>query len=100
MRDDQMVGYVRLAEYAFSLGRSIAYGYVRGPEGGRITKKFLSSGTWQLEVMGKRFPASLHLRPPFDPQNLRVKGIYGEKLAGNKVSGWRTGAFFGSQHSV
>ncbi|XP_063887251.1 sarcosine dehydrogenase, mitochondrial-like [Scylla paramamosain] len=77
VRDGEVLGYVRRAEYAFSLGRAIAYGYVRRPEGGRVTKEFLSSGTWQLEVMGKRLPASLHLKPPFDPQNLRVKGIYG-----------------------
>lgn len=78
IRDNQVVGYTRRAEYAFSLDRAIAYGYVRHPEGGPVTKKFLSSGTWELDVMGERFPVALHSRPPFDPSNLRVKGIYKE----------------------
>lgn len=77
VRDGAVLGYVRRADYAFSLGRAIAYGYVRRPDGGRVTKEFLSSGTWQLEATGERLPASLHLKPPFDPQNLRVKGVYG-----------------------
>ena len=79
VRDDEVMGYVRRAEYAFSLGRAIAYGYVQRPGGVEVTKEFLSSGTWHLEVMGKRLSASLHLRPPFDPRNLRLKGIYGGK---------------------
>lgn len=76
IRDNQVVGYTCRAEYAFSLDRTITYGYVRHPAGGPVTKEFLNSGTWQLEVMGERFPATLHLTPPFDSQNLRVKGIY------------------------
>lgn len=76
IRDNQVIGYTRRAEYAFSLGRSIAYGYVRRPDGGPVTKKYLNSGTWQLEVMGERFPVTLHFSPPFDPLNLRIKGIY------------------------
>lgn len=77
-RNGEVLGYVRRAEYAFALGRSIAYGYVSHPEGEKVTNDFLKSGTWQLESMGKMLDANLHIRPPFDPKNLRVKGLYDE----------------------
>lgn len=76
VRDGQVVGYARRAEYAFALNRAIAYGYVRRPDGGVVTKEFLNSGTWYLESMGVSHPATQHTRPPFDPKNLRVKGVY------------------------
>ena len=68
LRNGQRVGYVRRAAYAFTLDRAIASGYVQRPEGGRVTKEYLSNGTWQLEVMGKCYPAILHLQPPFIPK--------------------------------
>ena len=71
VRDGQIVGYARRAEYAFALGRAIAYGYVQRPEGGPVNKEFLSSGTWHLQSMGETLPATVHIRPPFDPKNLR-----------------------------
>ncbi|XP_047482490.1 sarcosine dehydrogenase, mitochondrial-like [Penaeus chinensis] len=77
-RNNEVLGYVRRAEYAFYLGRAIAYGYVERPDGERITSDFLKSGSWQLEAMGTMLDASLHVRSPFDPKNLRVKGLYSE----------------------
>lgn len=80
-RDGQPVGYVRRAEYAFALGRAIAYGYVRNPEGGKVTNDFLKTGTWQIESLGEMLDSTLHIRPPFDPKNLRVKGLYQQEAA-------------------
>ncbi|XP_037773436.1 sarcosine dehydrogenase, mitochondrial-like [Penaeus monodon] len=77
-RNNEVLGYVRRAEYAFYLGRAIAYGYVERPDGNRITNDFLESGSWQVEAMGTMLDASLHVRSPFDPKNLRVKGLYSE----------------------
>lgn len=75
-RDGQFVGFVRRAEYGVSLGTSVAYGYVRAPDGGVVDKEFLSSGKWSLERMGVDLPATLHLRHPFDATNDRIKGNY------------------------
>lgn len=75
-RNGEPVGYIRRAEYAFALGRPIAYGYVHNPSEGKVTSDFLESGRWQLESMGETFDATVHIRPPFDPKNLRIKGIY------------------------
>ncbi|XP_064088685.1 sarcosine dehydrogenase, mitochondrial-like [Macrobrachium nipponense] len=75
LRDDQPLGSVRRAEYAFSLGRTICYGYVRHPGNEGITRDFLESGTWNIESMGEVLEASLHTKHPFDPKNMRVKGL-------------------------
>ena len=47
--------------------------YVTHPEGGRLTADWLKSGQYQLESMGQRYQASIHLKSPFDSDNSRVK---------------------------
>lgn len=86
-RDGEIVGYIRRAEYAFTLGRSIAFGYVQRPDGGPVTTDFLKNGRWQLESMLNLFDATLHVRSPFDPKNLRVKGIYDSDPVVHTASG-------------
>ena len=44
-----------------------------------VTSAWLKEGAYELEVMGKRFPATLHLRTPFDPKNKRLQGDYSEQ---------------------
>ncbi|KAK7075104.1 hypothetical protein SK128_005196 [Halocaridina rubra] len=77
-RDGKPVGYIRRADYAFALGRSLGYGYVQHPDKSIVTNDFLKSGTWKIESMGEYIDATVHIRPPFDPKNLRVKGLYEE----------------------
>ncbi|RXG68843.1 Sarcosine dehydrogenase, mitochondrial [Armadillidium vulgare] len=76
LRDGEPVGYVRRAEYAFYLGTSIARGYVKNPSGSEVSKEFLNTGKWKIDVMGETHPITVHLTSPFDPKNLRIKGIY------------------------
>ncbi|KAK3861533.1 hypothetical protein Pcinc_032521 [Petrolisthes cinctipes] len=78
-RDGHVVGYVRCAQHAFTLGQVIAYGYVQQPDGGPVTRDFLSTGDWQVEARLKHLPVTLNLTHPFDPQNLRLKGIYSDQ---------------------
>ena len=75
-RGNEIVGFLRRAEYAFYLGKSIAYGYVSKPDGSVVKKDFLSTGIWEIENKGERYPVEVHLKPPFDSQNKRIKGIY------------------------
>lgn len=75
-RDDQVVGFLRRGEFGFSLNCSIGFGYVRHPEGKTVNKKYLQSGHYQIEVMGNRYDATLHINSPFDPDNHRLKGDY------------------------
>ncbi|XP_057662190.1 sarcosine dehydrogenase, mitochondrial [Diorhabda carinulata] len=75
-RDDVIVGILRRGDYGFSLDSSIGIGYVQHPNGKVIDDEYLKSGTYQIEVRNKKYPATLFLKSPFDPQNLRVKGQY------------------------
>ncbi len=79
-RDGEVVGYIRTAEYAFAIDKSMAYGYITHPQGEAVTLDYLRAGTYQIEHIGKQYSANLHLRSPFDPKNKRVKGIYDEPL--------------------
>uniref|UniRef100_A0A1Y1MDL9 Sarcosine dehydrogenase, mitochondrial n=1 Tax=Photinus pyralis TaxID=7054 RepID=A0A1Y1MDL9_PHOPY len=75
-RDDQIVGYLRRAEYGYYLKSSIGTGYIRHPKNKKVTEEYLSKGQYEIEVMGKRYPATLHLKSPFDPKHQRVAGHY------------------------
>ena len=81
-RDGVPCGIVRSTAYGHTLGRSIVTGYVDCPDGlPKITPKWLREGAWS--VGSKReatLPASLHLKPPFDPDGKRIKGEYEEAM--------------------
>ncbi|KAJ9576450.1 hypothetical protein L9F63_006663 [Diploptera punctata] len=80
VRDDQVVGYLRRGEYSYSFGLPIGLGYVKHPEGRRISSSFLSEGHYQIEVMAKRYDATMCINSPFDPNGKRMLGIYDEPL--------------------
>nr|CAG4640629.1 EOG090X014D [Eulimnadia texana] len=75
-RNGEAVGYLRRADYAFTLGKSIGYGYVSDPSAESVTPDFIRSGEYHIESMGKKYKAKIHLKSPFDPENKRVKGFY------------------------
>ncbi|GLH06647.1 uncharacterized protein GBIM_12121 [Gryllus bimaculatus] len=79
-KDGNVVGYLRRGDYGYALGASIGSGYVRHPEGRRITSDFITNGHYQVEVMGKRYDAIPFVKSPFDPQSKRPRGIYDEPL--------------------
>jgi len=78
-KDGEVVGYVRRADYAFHMDYPICYGYVHHPQGEKVTNKWLSEGSYQIEVLGQLYPANLHLKSPFDSKNLRIQGHYDEE---------------------
>ena len=54
----------------------VCYGYVKHPEGEVVTPKYLKAGSYTIDAMGEHYPATLHMKPVFDPKKNRVKGIY------------------------
>jgi 4-methylaminobutanoate oxidase (formaldehyde-forming) len=70
-RDDRPVGYVRAASYGFTLGGAVGLAMVEAGE--PVTAAYLSSGTWDIEIAGSRYPARVSMRPLYDPDNLRIK---------------------------
>lgn len=71
-RDGEILGYISSGAYGFTLGRSVGMGYVR--HAGGVTKDFVESGDWDIEIACERFPAEASLRAFFDPTGERAKG--------------------------
>ncbi|KAL6073063.1 Sarcosine dehydrogenase [Balamuthia mandrillaris] len=79
LRDGEVVGFVRRAAFGFSIDKNVAYGYVSRKDGGVVDKEWLEAkqDRFEIECLGKKIPAVLHSGgAPFDPKNLRIKGIY------------------------
>jgi len=75
-RDDVCVGDVRAATYGHSLGGAVGLALVTHPDsanGGVVNKKYLTTGNWQAEIAGKRYPIVLSLAPMYDEKNAKIK---------------------------
>jgi sarcosine dehydrogenase len=70
-RDGVRVGYLSSAGFGHALGKSIGMGYVRRAEG--VTREFVLSGRYELEVATTRVPCEATLSPLYDPAMSRVK---------------------------
>ncbi len=72
-RDGRPVGYVRAASYGHTLGAAVGLAMVDG--GGRaVDEAWIREGRWEVDIAGQKVPASVSLRPLFDPENKRIKG--------------------------
>jgi len=70
MRDGETVGYTTSGAYGHTLGGAVAMGYVTHLGG--VDAAFVKAGRYEIEVAGERFPASAHLRSPYDPGRERI----------------------------
>ena len=73
-RNGDIVGDVRAGSYGFTLGGSVGLFMAHDPSGKKITKKYISEGKWEIDIAGKRYPASVSIRPMYDPKNEAIKG--------------------------
>ena len=71
VRDGSIVGYISSGAYGFSLGTSVGMGYVHHGDG--VSKDYIDSGVWEIEIAGERYPASASLRSFFDPKGERAR---------------------------
>jgi len=67
----RMVGSTTSAAYGHSVGRAVAMGYVTCEEG--IDAAYLAQARFQIEIADNRAAARASLRPPYDPDGLRIK---------------------------
>ena len=70
-RDDVSVGTIRAGAYGHTLGASVGLGYVEPGE--PVTKDYVASGVWEIEIAGERHAALASLRPLYDPKGERVR---------------------------
>jgi glycine cleavage system aminomethyltransferase T len=77
-RNGVCVGDVRAASYGHTLGGAVGLGMVTVPEiearnGVVVNRDYLSSGVWEIDIAGKRYPCVVSLSPLYDPKNKRIK---------------------------
>jgi 4-methylaminobutanoate oxidase (formaldehyde-forming) len=73
LRDGVAVGQLTSAAWGETVGRAVGLGYLRHPAGDVVTREFLDAGRYQVNAGGDLFPATVSLRPPFDPAGTRVR---------------------------
>lgn len=71
VRDGRIVGSIKSGAWGHRLGRSIGMGYVSCEAG--VTREWLESGRWEIEVACQRHAAAVQLQPWYDPGNARIK---------------------------
>ncbi|MFL6101343.1 MAG: FAD-dependent oxidoreductase [Actinomycetales bacterium] len=73
LRDGVPSGQVRSAGWGEALGVSVALAYLWRPDGDAVTPDHVRAGSYAVDVAGDVRPATAHLRPPFDPDNARIR---------------------------
>jgi 4-methylaminobutanoate oxidase (formaldehyde-forming) len=78
-RDGVVVGDVRAGSYGHTLGGAVGLAMVDaapvlgdGPTASMTPKSFRES-EWEVDIAGTRYPATVSLRPLYDPKNERIK---------------------------
>jgi 4-methylaminobutanoate oxidase (formaldehyde-forming) len=71
LRDGVVVGYVRAASYGWTLGAAVGLAFVGATE--PVTKDWLDAGSWEVDIAGERYAATVSLRPLYDPTSARVR---------------------------
>jgi 4-methylaminobutanoate oxidase (formaldehyde-forming) len=69
-RDGTLVGYTTSGAYGHTVGGAIGMGYVHHNE--PIQAGFIKSGSYTIEVTGRRVPATAFLRAPHDAKRERI----------------------------
>jgi len=72
LRDGKLMGHLTSGNYGHTLGGSVGLGYVHHAEG--VTKDFVDSGRFEIDVGGEHVPALASLRPMYDPKGERMRG--------------------------
>jgi heterotetrameric sarcosine oxidase gamma subunit len=67
----KIVGSVTSGMYGHRLEGSLGMGYVTHPEG--VTREWLESSKFEIEVAWEKVPAIASLAPFYDPKNLRIR---------------------------
>jgi 4-methylaminobutanoate oxidase (formaldehyde-forming) len=70
-RDGKAVGYVRAASYGHTLGGAVGLAFLEPKQ--TVDEAYLASGTWEVEIAGKLYPATVSARPLYDPKAERTR---------------------------
>lgn len=70
-RDGEVIGRTTSAAYGYTIGASVAMGYLPATQGDWID--WLSEGRFEIELAGVRHAATVSHQPFYDPGNARIK---------------------------
>jgi glycine cleavage system aminomethyltransferase T/glycine/D-amino acid oxidase-like deaminating enzyme len=70
-RNGERISDVRAASYGHTVGGAVGLSMLESTE--PITKSWIQSGDWEVEIAEKRFPCRVSLAPLYDPRNQRIK---------------------------
>jgi glycine cleavage system aminomethyltransferase T len=71
LRDGVIVGATTSGAWGHRVNRSLGLGYVKADGG--VTKDWIDSGKWEVELAWKRYPAKAQLQSFYDPKGERIK---------------------------
>jgi 4-methylaminobutanoate oxidase (formaldehyde-forming) len=71
-RDGVPVGYIRAASYGHTLGAAVGLAMVEADR--PVDGDWLAAGSWSVEIAGSAYPATVSLKPLYDPTNARIRG--------------------------
>ncbi len=72
LRDDAPAGFVTSAAFGHTIGKPVALGLVSRSDG-VVDAAWLTDGKFSIDLAGERFPASVSLLAPYDPEGKRVR---------------------------
>lgn len=70
-RNGEFMDTLTSGAYGYKVDAPVGMGYVINKNG--LTNDWIKEGTYELLVEGKMYPATLHMRSPYDPKNERTK---------------------------
>lgn len=71
LRDGAWAGYVRAGDFGHTIGSSIGLAVVEHEAG--VTAAWLAEGGFEVDVAGTLYPATVSLRPFYDPDRTRIR---------------------------
>ncbi|WP_119275241.1 GcvT family protein [Taklimakanibacter deserti] len=70
-RDGVIVGSTTSGAWGHRINASLGMGYVKNEDG--VSKDWLQSGKWEVEIAWQRYPANVQLQGFYDPKGERIK---------------------------
>ena len=71
LRNGEFAGYLSSGGFGYTVDKSIGYGYVRRDQG--IKDDYLINANYELVVAQQVVPASIHLKPLYDPTASKIR---------------------------
>jgi glycine cleavage system aminomethyltransferase T/glycine/D-amino acid oxidase-like deaminating enzyme len=71
LKDGRPLGYVRAASYGHTLGGAVGLAMIDA--GVPVDDAYLANGTWEVDIGGTKVPATVSLKPLYDPDMTKIK---------------------------